>query len=537
MRLRLFSSILIVLTYAVLQYWWLPPGGFFTGDSGAKYLQARAVVTHGPLHPWIDGPGLDVDTALQWQEPFLLPVHGHLVGVFSWLLSLLTAPFLAAFGLCGLYVIPALASAAIFLASSSIGRSLGEPFGGLASGWCAVLATPLLFYGAELWEHAPAVALSAAGTALLFRAAPAPRRDAATAGAAFVLAAALRPEALVVAPAILLARRMTGGGRGFAAPLGALAAGAALAAAAVAAMNLAIYGAIVPQQVTTNLQAGFSYWDVRREALAFLVLPREYPWVFAGGMALVAVGALARSARARLAWTHAAVIVMLGVGVGIPLWRTFVWELPWLSTAGATQLAHTWPALALVSYAAIRRNPAPNERAAAIAVALIVAMVFFTMPHTGGAQWSARFFLPAAPLAAALGAQLLWRRETRMVAVTAIALSIAVQCYGLTYLRLNKRINAQVTRLTASLTQPGDVVASDLFWYPQVTATLYPSRRLLFAGSPAELEAIAARAAAAGFGELWIATSTPKPDYPPFVHASTRDAGVSGLIFQKYVRP
>src|SRR5258708_2899009 len=229
-RFRLASALVIVLAYCALQYWWLPPDGFCTGDAGTKYLQARAVVAHGALHPWVDGPALDVDTALRWQEPFLLPVRGHLVGVFSWLLSILAAPFLAVFGLRGLYIIPALSVAAIFLAAASIGRSLGQPMGGVATGWCAVLATPLLFYGGELWEHAPAVALSTAGIALVLRGGPAARRDAALAGACFVLAAALRPEALVAAPAILLARAWVDGPRAAARRLPPLAIGAALAA-------------------------------------------------------------------------------------------------------------------------------------------------------------------------------------------------------------------------------------------------------------------------------------------------------------------
>src|SRR5713101_1205356 len=138
-RVRLFFAVLIVLAFAALQYWWLPPDGFFSGDSGTKYLQARAVVEHGPLRPWIDGPSLDVDRALRWQEPFLLPTNGHLVGEFSWLLAVLTAPFLRVLGLRGLYVMPALSLAVIFLAASSMGRTLGQRWGGMWSGWCAVL--------------------------------------------------------------------------------------------------------------------------------------------------------------------------------------------------------------------------------------------------------------------------------------------------------------------------------------------------------------------------------------------------------------
>ena len=45
------SALLIVAAYGAIQYWWLPPDGFLTGDQGAKYLAARAVLQNGPLHP------------------------------------------------------------------------------------------------------------------------------------------------------------------------------------------------------------------------------------------------------------------------------------------------------------------------------------------------------------------------------------------------------------------------------------------------------------------------------------------------------
>jgi len=543
------SAFVIVLAYCALQYWWLPPDGFVTGDSGTKYLQARAVVAHGPLHPWVEGPALDVDTALQWQEPFLMPVKGHLVGVFSWLLSILAAPFLAVFGLRGLYVIPALSVAMIFLAASSIGRSLGQPWGGLASGWCAVLATPILFYGAELWEHAPAVALSTAGTALLFRVGSTPRRDAALAGACFVLAAALRPEALVVAPAIVLTRAWMDGPRSVARGVLPLAIGAAVAGVVIAAINVLIYGAVVPQQFSSNLQAGFSYWDVRRDAILSLVLPLRFRSLFVLALVILGAAPFVRSPRVRLAIAHAGAVTLLAVGVGVPLWRTHVDHLSWLSTFGTSQLAHTWPALALLGYSSAWPSETRLERTLLVATAVVFALVFFTMPHTGGAQWSARFFLPAAPLAAALGVRLLLRRETRAIAALAIGLTIGVQIYGVTFLRYFKRVNAQITHQTHALTRSGDVIASDLFWYPQVTATLYPSRRLLFASSPSDFERIAAASADRGLRTMWIATATPATGYvppallpsgggrSPFVRTRVRDLGLNSLTLHEYVRP
>jgi hypothetical protein len=532
---RAASALAIFLAYAALQSWWLPPDGFFSGDAGTKYLQARAVVDHGPLRPWIEGPSLALDPALRWHEPFLLPRGGHLVGVFSWLLATVTALFLALFGLRGLYVVPALSVAVMFLAACAIGRAAGQRWGGMLTGWAAVLATPLLFYGAELWEHAPAVALTTTGIALLCRADTIGRRDAALSGACFVFAGTLRPEALFALPAVLIALAWIDAARVRRAAIG-VTIGAGCAAAIAIAMNLFIYGEPVPPQVSSNLQAGFSYWDVRRDAVVTLILPLWGREAFVAGLVLAAAAGFATTPRARIAMVHGGVGLLLAVGLGVPLWKTFADRQTWDVTFGTVSMAHTWPSIALLACAAVARPAGRLERALLLAAGLIFALVFFTMPHTGGAQWSARFFLPVAPLAAVLAAQALERRGTRILAAVTIAASIGVQVYGVAHLRHAKRITSQIARMTASLAAPGDLVVSDLFWFPQVTATLYPTRRMLYARTDAEMQAIAAQAHADGIDRFWLATGTPKGDFVLFSSDSRRDAGLSGLTFQRFVR-
>jgi xanthine/CO dehydrogenase XdhC/CoxF family maturation factor len=114
----------------------------------------------------------------------------------------------------------------------------------------------------------------------------------------------------------------------------------------------------------------------------------------------------------------------------------------------------------------------------------------------------------------------------------------------LTHLRYHKRINAQITHITASITRPGDIIVSDLYWFPQVTVTLYPTRRLLFAPARTEMDAIATRAAQAGFSTMWVVAVTPLTGYIPppalaggFVQSSQRDAGIGSVTFHRYVRP
>src|SRR5258708_32541592 len=129
-----------------------PPAGFFSGDQGAKSLQTRAFALQGPLRPGIEVASSDVDPELRHQ--ILVNRGGRLVGVFAWLLPLLTAPFFAAFGFRGLYVIPALSVVALFLAAAAFGRRLtggGGPLTGRALG----LPAPVLGFGGGRGGHPP----------------------------------------------------------------------------------------------------------------------------------------------------------------------------------------------------------------------------------------------------------------------------------------------------------------------------------------------------------------------------------------------
>lgn len=543
MRVRLVSALAIVLGYAALQYFWLPPDGFFAGDCASKYLQARAVLTNGPLTPWIEGPALDIDTALRWHEPVLIPRDGHLVGQFSWIMPLLGAPFLGLFGLRGLYVVPAIATAVTFLAAASMGRTLGQRHGGLWSGLCAALATPLLVYGAELWEHAPAVALSAVATALLVKAERIAPRDGLLAAAALVGAFSLRPETIVVGPAVLLARALTFGPKTVPADARALLPGGAIALAVLAVMNYISFGGLVPQHIQWNVGEGLSSWGLRRDALDWLLLPKSNRLVFGGGLIVAVAAAFLPRRAARRRTAQAGIGVMLLAALALPLWQTLAAGRPWSETFGTTSVAQTWPAMALLLLFPVLRPLERPQRLVALVAALTPLVTLAVLSQTGGAQWSARFFLSSMPPAAVLAVELVRRRDTRVIATAAIVASFAVQVYGLTHLRYHKRINAQITHITAAATQSGDIIVSDLYWFPQVTVTLYPTRRLLFAPSRAEIDAIAARAAEAGFRRMWVVAVTPLTGYTPpsalaagFVRASEREAGIGSVTFHQYVR-
>src|SRR4051812_11047879 len=107
-RTRLALSVAALLVFFAAFQRIAPPDGFASGDQGPKYLQTRAFALQGPLHPGIEVASRDIDP--EYHHQILEHRRGQLVGVFTWLLPLLSAPFFAAFGDRGLYVIPALSA-------------------------------------------------------------------------------------------------------------------------------------------------------------------------------------------------------------------------------------------------------------------------------------------------------------------------------------------------------------------------------------------------------------------------------------------
>jgi hypothetical protein len=582
----------LLIFYLCLHALALPPDGFVAGDQGTKLLQTQATLAHGPFSPWIDGPSQDLDTRLQYQEPFLIRREGsdHLVGVFPWILPALTAPLYWLLGFSGLYVVPAVSIGVTFIAAQRLGQKLGTPARGLWSAWCAVAATPVVFYGAEFWEHAPAVALTTSAVAL---ASPDFTGDAAhvsqsqpvgrvardiVAGAAIGTAAAFRPEAAVVLPAIIVAvvavlpdRGLTGSLRAWRRAL-ALALGWALVTALTIPANAAVYGMAVPQHVSSNLAFGWAHYAATRaEILDLLLLPASSRTLFM--TVAIAVAALALAARAgpsllhgwlapggtaRVYGCHAVVLLLALIAVGVPAWRYTVERVPLFTAFNMTSLAHTWPFVFAGVYVLVLPAAGVSrqiERYLLHVTGVFIVGTLVVMPHAGGTQWGPRFLLPAAPLAGVIASEALGRFDAapfqaisiRAMAAAVLALSVIVQGLGLVVLAHDKAAHATIGRVTERLTEPGDVIVSDLSWFPELTSRLYPSRRLLFARSAGDLTAIANLAATRGLRRMMIVTSVAETQNEPpkslglhdggrFVQTVTHDIGVRGLRLYLYER-
>src|SRR6476659_2849415 len=162
------SALLLVLFSAVL--FLLQSGlradAFFVVDPGIKLIAAKNAIAR-PDHP-LDIPLPIIGReSLPYVEPFFEVHDDHAHAVTTDLFPLVSAPFIRWFGLRGAYLLPAVGFLGILVGCGWLAVALDHRRNPVFVVLIAALATPFLFYGLEFWEHAPAVALAANGTAML----------------------------------------------------------------------------------------------------------------------------------------------------------------------------------------------------------------------------------------------------------------------------------------------------------------------------------------------------------------------------------
>ncbi|HEX6465175.1 MAG TPA: hypothetical protein VFZ98_11995 [Vicinamibacterales bacterium] len=563
----LLSVAAILLFFAALQLV-APADGFFSGDQGAKYLQTLAFAEQGPFNPGIRVASADLDP--QYEHQILENRGGQLVGVFTWLLPLLSEPFFALLGMRGLYVVPAFAAVAIFLACAWLGRLLSADRGtpndqGLGVAWAAVLCAPVLVYGAEIWEHEPAAAAVTIAACLL---APVPGRlrpaSALLAGVAIGVAAIFREEAGLALAALLFARYRVlprEARVGDAVRIGLLTvAGVAITFALSVPLNLSVYRSALPLHLTVETGKMQARPPARLSLIADYLLPDRARLPFLAALVFGFVASLrfvVTRARVWLYSTVVSVLVVLAIGALLPLGRLIVLRHPTQQAYSLDSIAHTWTfGAALMLLPLVGRINRVVARYAIIAGLIMTAGSLMIVPSIGGAQWSPRYLFVAAPLLAAVAALPAFARpagvlpgDARIVKWTArlaLACAFAMQVDGLRYVIEAKARNARITRRLAELTQPGDVVITDIAWFAQVNAQLLPTRRILMAWSPDQIAELAELAVRKGMNDVALAVSLPETQFAAprvlggpvggcqLTRNLRQDLGERGLVLHRY---
>jgi hypothetical protein len=426
----------------------LRPDAFFVGDPGVKLMAARNALAHPSRLLEIDLPLIGAEPA-PFASPFF-PIHGdHAHAITSELFPVVTVPLLAAFGLRGVYLLPAVGFLMAIGGCAWIAAALDRRRNAALTAAVAGLSTPLLFYGLEFWEHTLAVGVAAAATARLVQSRRSTGFRPFVAGVLFGIATLLRPEAAWFAVAVGSASWLLPA-RPRPITLAVAAAGAALTVSPLIVYSVAHFGALMPAHVSAN--AGL----LQGEWLA--------------GRALIAS--------------------------------------TWFVQAGDVNFWRVAPAIvcALVPFAG---RPDREGRAFLWCVTLVnIALVVLTAPNDGGGQWGPRYLLFAyVPLAVLVADALDARPPRRLVAV---ALAAVVFAAGLwtqrtSYRRLQgaKSTYGRLVDFIATTAGPNGYVVTDLWWLDQVAAAAKGSPRFLYAANEET-----GSTAMHGLGEAAVPTAT-----------------------------
>ncbi len=158
---RRFTAAAAVLLFLVVSVV-LMPSGFWVIDEAGRYLQTVSLSRSIELPPEIGYPGAFLlgDSAGELRP---LPYHygymsgGRLFSQYSPLMAFITLPLFLLVGRPGMFFLPVVGAAVLWIMLSKVARRSGF------SAWSAALlpaaCTPLLFYGSTIWSHNAAIAL------------------------------------------------------------------------------------------------------------------------------------------------------------------------------------------------------------------------------------------------------------------------------------------------------------------------------------------------------------------------------------------
>jgi hypothetical protein len=392
----------------------------------------------------------------------------------------------------------------------------------------AVVATPMVFHGATILEHAPAAALATAALLPLSKRLGAAAGNAPAAvpppGAALMtgfllgVAAWLRPEALLMFPALAAGWAMAIGPAAGARLLPGFAAGGALVLLPRALHLRAATGSWLPAGSAWPGQPQGPAW----EQAAALLLPgsaRTLCALVLAGACLAAVPAVRRllAATAGSRWPAvagaAATALLLAAGPGTTA-SVALSGRPLASTsAGLGSLPHMVPVVALAPLILLIPGLALSATARLLAWTAVAYTVLIALlsPMPALPSWGLSLLLPAAPLmviaVVAAVAGLRGRPGGRLAVAglcVALAAGVAVQVLGLRFLVAVASTHGAALRRVERAVPEGDAILTDVPAVAQMIAPLSRTRPVLYVAPGSDLDPLMARLDEAGSAPFWI---------------------------------
>ena len=488
----------------------LRQGGFWSPDSAVRVVQVESLLRARYHDLAVPYPAASLDPAGRYFPAggwFRFERGGRFYLAYLPYFAMAAAPFYRRLGPAGLLLIPAAAGLAAVWITYGVLRRRAP---GMA--WAGALAlgvgTPLVIYGAQFWDHAPAVALSAGALALavgeIDRDPAARPGRLALAGVLLGLGFWIRTEAYLLAIAAAL------GWMSASAPprtkgIAALVAGLALPAGVLWALNTALYGSpfgwkghdLVTTRVGSAVQAVSGHtpaaWAVEKLGNAYYLLaspdffafsPRAVALGCGLAAALVVSGLLLRIGVARRLASVTAAGGLCAIGVS------------GLIVSGRTLLSGLLPAAPLVVLALLPGGAARWERFLWVTSALFTAAVIATGTH-GGLQWGPRYLLPILPALVWLAAAAVARARDaapqvwpvlRRGALGIAMVSLLIQASGVDQVRQATAQNARINQWLRGI--PARIVITPLEWLTLGVGPLYFDKDLMLVRSPEDFKAL-----------------------------------------------
>jgi len=481
------AGLVLLLAYVAMSFA-MDPNGFLGTDTGGKVATVEVMSERGDLDP-------DVGYwASQWDPEarvhglyYTAKVGDRYINVTTLPMVLAARPLYDLGGYRATLLLPMAGAIAAAFAARALSTRLRPGDDGWVAFWVIGLASPLVIYALDLWEHAIGVGLMAWATVALFDAVfdrPAWWRGL-LAGVAFGAAASMRTESFVyvvtstaiACVALALSRRRD--------VKGAVVVGATAVAGFVIAFgtSLLVEVAVLGEQLrgartSGAASGGLSAVDVRvKEGLVTLLSPfptMDAQGYVAGACLLLALVYVAR-ASTRRGGEQLAVVGAVVAGL-VLLWR-FADGLGFVpGLVAATPFAAVGLAWGFVD--------ARNRVVTLMALVPIPLVVAFQFVGGAAPQWAGRYLLVTGFLLAVVGVaqrerMAAWARTGFVVA------SVAVTAFGLAWMvQRTHGIADAADRLQA---RPEAVLVSPNGFVPREFGATYGDKRWLASGNPDDL--------------------------------------------------
>jgi len=510
------TIIAVAVVYVLLLYTYLGPlNTFWTSDHGVKLFQTQSLILNKFRSNALVYPGQSIDPE-QAFTPFrgqYLERNGQRYGMFSQAFAAVSAVPFFLWGYPGLYLIPVLAALAVLAIFFLFGNRLLHRWTTIGGALGLGLASPLLFYAINFWEHTLAAALVfmacfLSATALTgnssFRAA--------LAGVVLALAVAFRNETALFAPAVVLSIFLVRGLPALKLMI-AFSLGMILGLCPLLIFNQVVYGTLLGPHVVVagaGMRLSVSEW------ISMLVIPLR-PVSLPLTIAALVVVRLAERFIPKLRAYSPLLVIALMIAVVVQCTAS-------LGEITYTSLLVTFPFALLIALPLPER---PQEQGSEhelmtylqwVALLFVLLCLIVRLPD-GGAQHGPRMLLPVMPPLLLVG---LWRveqwwrngRAPQYLAATGVAValiahaSLIAQADGLKFYQY---VIARNHELLSSVAQSQEqIVITDTVYTPLLIGPLMYDGRLIFmVETGEELDGLVERLQERGISQFYYLGARP----------------------------